>query len=140
MMVMMIMIMRMIILGKFSLINTGGQRRSVGYELDMVLDGGESKDPDDPNNKTGIIYEWSCRKNEETFPSQFDPPNPTGGCWGNGVYTINSTTTKTSIYTGDFFQNAIYVFRLTCKRDSRESSFEQSVTILPGQPPTMSLK
>ncbi|KAK3736330.1 hypothetical protein QZH41_020801, partial [Actinostola sp. cb2023] len=118
----------------------GGQRRSVGYELDMVLDGSESKDPDDPSNKTGITYQWFCRKKKETWPSEFDPPNPTGGCWGNGVFSVNSTGPKASIYTGDFFQNAIYVFKLACRRDTRESSFEQSITILPGQPPTMSLR
>lgn len=106
----------------------------------MNLDGSESKDPDNPSNKTGIIYSWSCRKKGEELPSEFDPPNPTGGCWGTGIYTLNSTQDKVKVYTGDFFQNAIYIFKLTCTKDSRSSSFEQSVTILPGQPPTMSLR
>ncbi|XP_048582698.1 polycystic kidney disease and receptor for egg jelly-related protein [Nematostella vectensis] len=118
----------------------GGQRKSVGYEMDMLLDGSESKDPDNPTNTTGIVYTWWCRRDEESFPSAFDAPNPTGGCYGNGNYQLNGSTSEISVYTGAFLQNAVYVFRIKVVKEEREAVFDQYITILPGQPPTMNLK
>ena len=118
----------------------GGRRRAVGYELNMALDGSNSKDPDVGKNKTGITYQWMCRKRNEQFPSADVAASPTGGCWENGTYTFGGTGDKTKVFTGDFVQKAKYVFKLTVRKDARVKSYEQEVTVLPGQPPTMVLK
>ena len=105
----------------------------------MALDATSSKDPDVGKNRTGILYEWACRRKDEQFPAADQPANPRGGCWENGTYTFGYAE-KVSVFTGYFVQKAVYMFRLTIRKDAREKSSEQELTVLPGQPPTMVFK
>ena len=42
-----------------------------------------------------------------------------------------------TVFTGDFYQNALYDFRVIVRKDTRKAQFDQTVEVLRGQPPTM---
>ena len=112
-------------------------KRSVGYELPLTLDSSDSEDPDVPGDLSGITFKWMCRRKGEDFPTPDSVPNSNGGCWENGTYVFGGNNKKVVVYTGDFYQKAFYVFRVTVTKDSRKAHFDQSVQVLVGQPPTM---
>ena len=111
---------------------TGSVKRSIGYQLPLTLDASDSKDPDFPDDKSGITFTWMCKKKEEEY-FQSD----SGGCWKNGTYVFGGDSNVVTVFTGDFYQNSLYDFRVIVRKETRKAQFDQTVEVLRGQPPTM---
>lgn len=101
------------------------------------MDASDSNDPDFPDDKNGIEYTWMCKKVNEEFPATTSLPGENGGCWENGTYVFGGDNEIASVFTGDFYQNTMYDFRVIVKKDTRRSHYDQRVEVLQGQPPTM---
>ncbi|PFX20690.1 Polycystic kidney disease and receptor for egg jelly-related protein [Stylophora pistillata] len=115
----------------------GSFKRSIGYQLLLKLDASDSKDPDFPNDKTGIEYTWMCKKVDEEFPETTALKVESGGCWENGTYVFGGNNEIASVFTGDFYQGTMYDFSVIVQKDTRKSHYDQRVEVLRGQPPTM---
>ncbi len=118
----------------------GSVKRSVGYQLPLTLDASDSKDPDVPGDMTGITFTWMCKKKEEDFPESISFQSDSRGCWENGTYVFGGNNKKVSVFTGDFYQNALYDFRVIVSKETRRARYDQTVEVLRGQPPTMVIK
>ena len=71
-------------------ISLGGIRRAVGYEMNLYLDGSGSYDPDiGPSDKTGMYFEWYCRRVNESFPANYKTSDTSAGCFKDGHYNIS---------------------------------------------------
>ena len=116
---------------------TGSVKRSVGYQLPLTLDASDSKDPDFPDDKSGITFTWMCKKKEEEFPASIPFQSDSGGCWENGTYVFGGDSNVATVFTGDFYQNSLYDFRVIVRKGTRKAQFDQTVEVLRGQPPTM---
>lgn len=115
----------------------GSVKRSVGYQLPLILDASDSKDPDFPDDKTGITFTWMCKKKDEVFPESTSFQSNSGGCWENGTYVFGGDNDRVSVFTGDLYQNSLYDFKVIVKKDTRKAQYVQRVEVLKGQPPTM---
>lgn len=115
----------------------GSVKRSVGYQLPLTLDASDSKDPDFPDDKSGITFTWMCKKKEEEFPASIYFQSDSGGCWENGTYVFGGDNSVVTVFTGDFYQKSLYDFRVIVRKESRKAQFDQTVEVLIGQPPTM---
>lgn len=79
-----------------------------------------------------------CKKKDEEFPpSILSQSSGSGGCWENGTYVFGGNNKIVSVFTGDFYQNSMYDFRVIVKKDTRKNHYDQRVEVLRGQPPTM---
>ena len=116
---------------------TGSVKRSIGYQLPLTLDASDSKDPDFPDDKSGITFTWMCRKKGEEFPLSIESQSDSGGCWENGTYVFGGDNNVVTVFTGDFYQKSSYVFRVIVIKETRKAQFDQTVEVLEGQPPTM---
>ena len=86
---------------------------------------------------TGITFSWMCRRKGEEFPKPDSLPSSNSGCWENGTFVFGGNNKEVVVPTGDFYQKAFYIFRVTIAKDTRTDDFDQSVQVLVGQPPTM---
>ena len=105
--------------------------------MPLALDASDSKDPDVPGDMTGIVFTWMCKKKAEEFPASSSSGSVSGGCWENGTYVFGGDNSKVSVFTGDFYQNAFYDFRVIVTKETRKAQYDQSIEVLKGQPPTM---
>ena len=115
----------------------GSVKRSVGYQLPLTLDASDSKDPDFPDDKAGITFTWMCKRKDEVFPDSTLSQSDSGGCWENGTYVFGGDKDRVSVFTGDFYQNSLYDFKVVVRKDTRKAQYVQTVEVLRGQPPTM---
>ena len=115
----------------------GSVKRSVGYQLPLILDASDSKDPDFPDDMNGIEFTWMCKKKAEEFPGSSSFQSDSGGCWENGTYVFGGNNNRVSVFTGDFYQNSLYDFRVIVSKETRRAHYDQTVEVLRGQPPTM---
>ena len=78
-----------------------------------------------------------CKKKEEDFPESIFFQSDSGGCWENGTYVFGGDNNIVTVFTGDFYQNAFYDFRVIVRKETRMAQYDQTVEVLRGQPPTM---
>ncbi|XP_076456106.1 polycystin-1-like protein 2 [Babylonia areolata] len=139
---------------------TGGNARSVGYDTAFVLDAlADSYDPDlDPDDKTGLYFRWFCRRQDEVLPEEEAPDlvpiptnisetdfNVTKGCFGTGPGRLQVGGNLTAVleldsYLMEFGSTNVFSVEVA-KSDGtgRTAVYEQAVTIVPGDPPDLTI-
>ena len=123
----------------------GGNVRSEGLTKSVLIDGSISRDKDvAPGNFTGIEFIWLCRRINESLPPDAVTMHPVaraakndsdlGGCYGDGPGRLNYSTPKFLLDTGKMIKFERYVITLVIKKGKRNSSFSQTLHVLPGNP------
>ena len=120
----------------------GGGFRKVSSKRWFSVDAFMSEDPDiGRGDFTGISFHWYCRRFSEHFPSNVETlPAVTfkkislhlgnEGCEGSGPARLNYSTSVLKIAPGMLRENTMYVVKLVIKKDAREASFEQTLSVL----------
>lgn len=132
----------------------GGNARVVGYNQILKMNAGdETYDPDidEKTNKTGMVFQWKCRKSTENYGTTIpviDIPelnvffNMTrqSGCFGTGIGILPLADPEFEISTLYLEPNSINIFELTVSKDARVTTFEQKVFVVEGDPPTLTIR
>lgn len=132
----------------------GGNARVVGYNQILKMNAGdETYDPDidEKSNKTGMVFQWKCRKSTENYGTTIpviDIPelnvffNMTrqSGCFGTGIGILPLADPDFEMSTMYLEPNSINVFELTVSKDTRVTMFEQKVFVVEGDPPTLAIR
>lgn len=132
----------------------GGNARVVGYNQILKMNAGdETYDPDidEKTNKTGMVFQWKCRKSTENYGTTIpviDIPelniffNITrqSGCFGTGIGILLLADPEFEISTLYLEPNSINIFELTVSKDARVTTFEQKVFVVEGDPPTLTIR
>lgn len=132
----------------------GGNARVVGYNQILKMNAGdETYDPDidKKTNKTGMVFQWKCRKSTENYGTTIpviDIPelnvffNITrqSGCFGTGIGILPLADPEFEISTLYLEPNSINIFELTVSKDARVTTFEQKVFVVEGDPPTLTIR
>ncbi|XP_078613154.1 polycystin-1-like [Branchiostoma floridae x Branchiostoma japonicum] len=132
----------------------GGASRPIGYGLPMVLNADElSYDPDEPHNKTGLLFSWLCRKSDESVPkgcsnnatllaeTRNRTHNSSEGCFGTGYVLKGFSDGNFTAYNTSMLRvNMTYIFRVEMRKDDRCMTSEQSILIVEGDPPDVEIR
>ena len=95
-------------------------------------------DPDiaDSKNKTGISYQWMCKRSNETWPASIANLSAhvfsgnEGGCFGDGPGMITNYTNLTlNLNTSLFLPRLNYTLRLEIQKDIRRASYDLTLYI-----------
>ena len=115
----------------------GGSPRDVPFgKGHIILDAAEgSKDPDDPENKRGLTFKWSCIRVSSPVPG--DTLDLTKMCLDNTTFeSLNDTSGKISYNSTHFQENITYIFRVEVSKTDRNSSvYDQKIFIAAGEAP-----
>ena len=111
---------------------SGGSFREVNSNLTkLTLDALKSFDPDQKES-SGLNFEWSCKFDNNSFP-----PVPDEICNSTEFVKIPDTESAKDVIrldTSKFREVVIYTFKVTVTKDSRETSVQQRVSLLPNIP------
>ena len=121
------------------LILEGGSSKTVGNAHHLVLDALKSShDPDDrAGNASSWTFNWSCQKVSNY--SQSPPPNP-HPCDNLSWNQLNFTDAVIGLDPTELIPGAKYIFRVEAALGSRTASYEQTVEIVDGEPPQISIR
>ncbi|XP_022800006.1 polycystin-1-like [Stylophora pistillata] len=119
----------------------GGGFRKVSSKRSFSIDASVSEDPDvERGDLTGIRFHWYCRRFFEDFRSDLEAlpvvtfkdislHSGNRGCEGSGPARLNYSTSVLRIRPGMLEENTIYVVKLVIRKDTREASFEQTLSV-----------
>ncbi|CAH1779438.1 unnamed protein product [Owenia fusiformis] len=120
----------------------GGSARVVGYNKDITLDASRSFDPDlaPTTYKRLLDYTWFCRRELETFPTNWTMYNMTsGGCFNNG-FVLPYTSSILHLDSSNFTPDQPYIFEVEVSQNDRSPSrATQSITVISGDPPQLEI-
>lgn len=132
----------------------GGNARAIGYDTMFVLNAKDySYDLDvvDKTNKTGITFEFRCRKSNEDYPEQLEQISiPTveesynltriGGCFGTGIGKLSGIYGKLELNSLLLEPDSENIFEILMTKDSRTAEMQQIVKIIEGNPPNFEIR
>lgn len=130
----------------------GGNFRTVSSLRHIIINGSISEDPDvGRGNLSGIEFFWLCRReNESFFENTEDLPhvrfkevpqqNVNGGCEGSGPRMLQYSTPELIIAPGMLREDEKYVIKLVIRKDTRESTFEQTLEVFENVIPEVATK
>ena len=135
----------------------GGTARSVGYNKDVTLDAMFSTyDPDvERSDKSGFTFTWYCRKIDEELPMVDGEIDPTikvippqdekdkhaqSGCFRNGPGRLSFSNGVVTIDTFMMEPESINLFRVDVRKGDKYGTFQQAVSIVAGDPPSIDLR
>lgn len=133
--------------GKLKAIISGGNFRTVSSQRKIIVDGSVSQDLDTKGgNLSGVQFSWFCRRHNESFPIQvsylpsvsFENVSSNSvnyGCQGSGPRMLVYTTPTWDVHPGVLKDEETYVVKLVIKKDNRQASFQQTITVVKGVPP-----
>ena len=124
----------------------GGSKRTVGNDVTMQIDTSKSVDPDEPGSN--FEFAWFCSFNGSKLPeniSSIATKNPlsNGSCFGYapGQLTDFNETKIITLNTSMAIPNSTYTIRFIMAKSGRQSQFkDQDITLVPGDPPVMSIE
>ena len=124
----------------------GGSKRTVGNDVTMQIDASKSVDPDEPGSN--FEFAWFCSFNGSKLPeniSSIETKNPlsNGSCFGYapGQLTDFNETKIIKLNTSMAIPNSTYTIRFIMAKSGRQSQFkDQDITLVPGDPPVMSIE
>lgn len=133
---------------------SGGSMATRGFGKIITLDASPTEDPDvGPGDYSGMRFTWLCKKENETFPVYTNPakapiirlplPNTapnSGGCFGTGIGRLEPKTLKVSLDTTYMKLNGFFTVKLYVDKETRNGTFEQTMKIVQGAPPTLQIK
>ena len=121
----------------------GGSEVSREHNSNITLDGSPSRDLDiGKGSYEGLTFEWSCKREEETFHDESDSSNRTvigrdaasRGCFGNEEQKLKDTGRTVFLDTSSMQINKYYDIKLTVKKRDLSGTFVQRVEIVDGTP------
>ena len=124
----------------------GGSKRTVGSDVIVQIDASKSVDPDEPGSN--FEFAWFCSFNGSKLPkniSSIATKNPlsNGSCFGYapGQLTDFNETKIIKLNTSMAIPNSTYTIRFIMAKSGRQSQFkDQHITLVPGDPPDMSIE
>ena len=124
----------------------GGSKRTVGSDVIVQIDASNSVDPDEPGSN--FEFAWFCSFNGSKLPeniSSIETKNPSsnGSCFGYapGQLTDFNETKIITLNTSMAIPNSTYTIRFIMAKSGRQSQFkDQDITLVPGDPPDMSIE
>lgn len=115
----------------------GGKYKSIGYDSLLILDGSSSHDPDvgigEPDKY--LLFNWYCIIADKATPSLSSP-----GCFSSNQSVPFSSNKVVSMPTTNLTINVNYHFQLVIVKGLRLASYEQSVLVKVGTPPSMEIR
>ncbi|XP_029455901.1 polycystic kidney disease and receptor for egg jelly-related protein [Rhinatrema bivittatum] len=117
----------------------GGSFRTVGFNDMWNLSGEFSADPDSPNPSDGLSYTWYCTNNMSAyinmtlFVNETCHPDQVDLKWLNFDGPVQTVMPET------LQGNRIYYFRLVVEKGIKMAYADQTVSVIPGSPPTISV-
>ena len=146
----------------------GGSERTVGSNDLVDISAARSYDPDnttaDGPMDSDCEFAWFCKNVNDrnyTLPTNLTnlPPIPTpppktnntgnisdtakylGGCFGYGPGRLSFTSEKITLNTTRMLPNSTYIIRFVLTKKHRKAVYaDQRITIVPGDPPTLSFE
>ena len=123
----------------------GGSKRTVGSDVIVQIDASKSVDPDEPGSN--FEFAWFCSFNGSKLPeniSSIATKNPlsNGSCFGYapGQLTDFNETKIITLNTSMAIPNSTYTIRFIMAKSGRQSFKDQDITLVPGDPPDMSIE
>uniref|UniRef100_A0A8C5N031 Polycystin family receptor for egg jelly n=1 Tax=Leptobrachium leishanense TaxID=445787 RepID=A0A8C5N031_9ANUR len=118
---------------------SGGSYRTVGFSESWILNGASSSDPDSPDPSKGLTFTWYCTINISDYISMKISENATCHPDQTRLVWINPGA-AVQIIMPEFLQgNKRYYFRLVVGKGNKTSYFDQTVFVVPGIPPLISV-
>ena len=124
----------------------GGSKRTVGSDVIVQIDASKSVDPDEPGSKN-FEFAWFCNFSGGKLPKSISPnetknPLSNGSCFGYapGQLTDFNETKIITLNTSMAFSGATYTIRFIMAKSGRQSFKDQHITLVPGDPPDMSIE
>ena len=130
----------------------GGNFRTVSSLRHIIINGSVSEDPDvGRGNLSGIQFLWLCRRDNESFSEntedlprvrfkEVSQHNINGGCEGSGPRMLQYSTPDLIIAPGMLREDEKYVIVLVIRKDTRESTFEQTLEVSKNVIPEVAIK
>ena len=127
----------------------GGSKRTVGSDVIVQIDASKSVDPDEPDEPgSNFEFAWFCSFNGSKLPeniSSTETKNPlsNGSCFGYapGQLTDFNETKIIKLNTSMAIPNSTYTIRFIMAKSGRQSQLkDQYITLVPGDPPDMSIE
>ena len=140
-----------VIPGKLKAGILGGTFRTVSSQRPITIDGSISEDSDiKGRNLSGVQFYWFCRRINERSRSGVKKLNPVRfsnaslnssyyGCEGSRLRRLLNVEPIWKINPGVFREDEIYVVKLVIRKDTREATFEQTIEVVRGVPPEISI-
>lgn len=140
-----------VIPGKLKAQILGGTFRTVSSQRPIIIDGSISEDTDiKGGNLSGVQFYWFCRRINETSRRGVKKINPVTfanaslnsndySCEGSVPRMLLNEEPIWEISPGVLWEDEIYVVKLVIKRDTREATFEQTIEVVKGVPPQISI-
>ena len=123
----------------------GGSKRTVGSDVIVQIDASKSVDPDEPGSN--FEFAWFCNFSGGKLPeniSSIATKNPlsNGSCFGYapGQLTDFNETKIIKLNTSMAIPNSTYTIRFIMAKSGRQSFKDQDITLVPGDPPDMSIE
>ena len=130
----------------------GGRRVTRSHGTVIILNGTPSRDPDQgPGFDSPLQFTWLCKGEYDSFPhfinvsdipivTPHSGPSNSGGCFGNGVGRLNGSDIITSLNSSYLTVGSSYDIKLIVTKESREANYEQTIKIVSGIPPEVTIK
>ena len=140
-----------VIPGKLKAHILGGTFRTVSSQRPIIIDGSISEDSDiKGGNLSGAQFYWFCRRINETSRLGVKKRNPVTfanaslnssdySCEGSVPKMLLNVEPIWKINPGVFREDEIYVIKLVIRKDTREATFEQTIEVVKGVPPQISI-
>ncbi|XP_015751283.1 PREDICTED: sperm receptor for egg jelly-like isoform X1 [Acropora digitifera] len=115
-----------------------GPKKAVKGTGNIVLDGTDCYDPDNPSAKDqGMVFTWLCRRENEEFSNMETLPIESslgrakvlGGCFGYGVGKMNTTESIIEIDTNRMPSKTTFVFKLIVEKENRTAVAFHNLTV-----------
>ena len=115
-----------------------GAEKAVKGTGNIVLDGTDCYDPDNPSAKDqGMVFTWLCRRENEEFSNMETLPIESslgrakvlGGCFGYGVGKMNTTESIIEIDINRMPSNSAFVFKLIVEKKNRAAVAFHNLTV-----------
>ena len=130
----------------------GGREVTRSHGTAIILNGSPSRDPDQgPGFDSPLQITWLCKGEYESFPyfshvsdipivTPNSGPSNSGGCFGNGVGRLNGSDIITSLNSSYLTVGSSYDIKLIVTKESRQANYEQTIKIVSGIPPEVTIK
>lgn len=115
-----------------------GVKKAVKGTGNIVLDGTDCYDPDNPSAKDqGMVFTWLCRRDSEEFSNMETLPiesslgraKALGGCFGYGVGKMNTTEPILEIDISKMPSKSTFVFKLIVQKENRTAVAFHNLTV-----------
>ena len=88
-------------------------------------------------------FTWLCRKQDEEFPYNISigtENESSGGCYGDGNYSLPSEDPTVNVTTEKMKENQSYLIVVIVRKDTRTANSSQTLEVVQGSPPSMEIR